>query len=164
MLFITQGPTTMTLACDCLSILWKGRLQSISLIFLLRFYPLGRSYSIGSSLPMGSPKSQSSSYRSKITLLIRTVKLSSLSTCVSPNYITKFPNSFALKAKLLSCIIIMLYLPPTVIGLKKNPLKTLVSLYILVQSMKNSLKEHVFLSENQLNRQTCLPSYILHKT
>jgi hypothetical protein len=41
-------------------------------------------------------------------------------------------NSFSLRTKPLSCVIIMHYLPPAIIGLKKSPLITLVFLCILV--------------------------------
>jgi hypothetical protein len=67
-------------------------------------------------------------------------------------------NSFDLRTKMLSCIIIMHYLPPIIIGLRKRPLITSVPLCILVYSMKNNLKEQVFLRETQLNIHTCMPS------
>jgi hypothetical protein len=66
---------------------------------------------------------------------------------------------FTLRTKPLSCITTMHFLPPTIIGLRKNPLIISVPLCILVQSMKNILKEQVFPRENQLDRQTCPPSY-----
>jgi hypothetical protein len=105
-------------------------LRPISLTFLLRLFLLGRSYYIGSSLPMGNPKVQPSSYGSTITSLIRMVKLSSLPTCVSLDNTTKSLNSFALRTKPISCITVMLYLLPIVTGLRKRPLITLVPLCI----------------------------------
>jgi hypothetical protein len=53
----------------------------------------------------------------------------------------------------------MHYLPPTIIGSRKNPLIISVSLCMLVHSKKNSLKELVFHRENRLDRQACLPFY-----
>jgi hypothetical protein len=121
------------LACTYLSIQLKERLQPISLTFLLRFCLLRRSYSIVSNPPMGNLKDQLSSYGNTITSLIRMVRPSIPSTCVSPSYTVTSLNSFDLRTNPLSCIIIMHYLPPTVIGLRKNPLITFVLLYILVE-------------------------------
>jgi hypothetical protein len=81
---------------------------------------------------MGNPKSQPSSYGNTITSLIRMVRLSIPSTYVSPSYTIKSLNSFDVRTKPLSCIIIMHYLPSIVIGLRKNPMITSVPLCILV--------------------------------
>jgi hypothetical protein len=89
------------------------------------------------------------SYKNIITSPIRMVRPSSLSTCVSLSYTIRSMNSFDLKTKPLPCITTMNYLPPTIIGLRKNPLIILVLLCILGQRMKNSLKEQVFPRENQ---------------
>jgi hypothetical protein len=100
---------------------------------------------------MGNLKAQPRSYGNTITSPIRMVRPSSPSTCVSPSYTIKSLNSFDLRTKPLSCITTMHYLPHTIIGLRKNPLIISVPLCMLVQSMKNNLKELVFPRENQLD-------------
>jgi hypothetical protein len=104
---------------------------------------------------MGNLKAQLRSYGSIIMLAIRMVRPSSPSTLFSPSYTIKSQYLFGLRAKTLSCIDIMHYLPPIVIGLRKNPLIILVPLCMLVHSMRNILREMVFPRENQLYKQTC---------
>jgi hypothetical protein len=55
--------------------------------------------------------------------------IKSFNLCFTKLY-NQIPNLFTLRNKPLLCITIMLYLPPTIIGLKKNLLKILVPLYI----------------------------------
>ena len=153
----------MILICACLSTLLKGKQRNNSSIFLPRFFPLGKSQFIGSNPLMGSIRAQPKNYENTITLHTKMVRLSSISTFVSPSCIIKFLNLFSPRTKTLLCITIMLYLPLIDIGLKKNLLTILVSLCILVQSMKNNLKEQVFPKETQLNKQTCLLSYSLYR-
>jgi hypothetical protein len=71
----------------------------------------------------------------------------------------QIPELIRPRTKPLSCITTMHFLLPTIIGLRKKAIDNSVPLYILVQSMKNNLKELVFPRENQLDRQTCPLSY-----